>query len=546
VRPGTNRTLLLAAALLLTGCTSDSAPVLRTGDPGAEPGGVLRVAITTPGTVDPGNVYEPAGDLVVRTLCAPLLATDPETSQVVPSIVSSYLVSDGGASLTLRLRDDVVFSDGTPLTAEDVAFSLSRIASAEFASTSAELLTPIDGYGEVHGDIPTDADLDRRRLRGVRVGDKSLQISLVQPLSDFVRLLTSPLLAPVSEQAAERDPDGFARNPLCVGPYQLDQPYAPGDDALRLVRSAAYTPVDSSLSRGGRSYADAIEFRFYGDAPAAAAAVAAGEADVAPARPQDTEGVQTGPGPAIEYLGLPAAAPGFEEPVVRRALALAVDRQELVQRLFPRSREPAEGFLPATAQAQDSCDGLPPGGDAAGARELLAGAGADLTGVRVPFYFNDELGNRELVAEVTRQLREAVGLTAVPMPMTFPEYLAKAATPQGFDGLFRFSWSVPHPSVDGYLHPLFSTDRIGRDNLSRFSDPDVDRAITRIARAAEDDQDRELGYAQVAELLCAAMPIVPLTTSLSRWLVSKEWTSAVGEAVDGSTGQVLLRELYQR
>ncbi|MBC7373301.1 MAG: hypothetical protein H7323_04860, partial [Frankiales bacterium] len=217
-----------------------------------------------------------------------------------------------------------------------------------------------------------------------------------------------------------------------------------------------------------------------------------------------------------------------------------------VRRVFPGTRVPAHGFLPQTSQADDRCALLPAGGDVAQAKTLLAQAGADLTGVRVPFYFNDELRNGVLVREIARQLLVGIGLTAVPMPMTFQDYLAKAGSTQGFDGLFRFSWSVPYADVDGYLHPLFSSDRIGRDNLSRFSDPEVDRALDRVAREAKDDADRALGYQQVTDRLCEQLPMVPLTTALSRWLVADKVGAAGGQYVDGSTGQVLLRELYLR
>ena len=99
---------------------------------------------------------------------------------------------------------------------------------------------------------------------------------------------------------------------------------------------------------------------------------------------------------------------------------------------------------------------------------------------------------------------------------------------------------------DGYLHPLFSSDRIGRDNLSRFSDPDVDRVLDRVAREAEDEDDRELGYTRVHELLCDQVPMVPLTSSLSRWVLSDRVASATGSVVDGSTGELMVRELYLR
>lgn len=533
---------LLALALLVA-CTAEDAPALRTGRADARPGGTLRVATTQPGGVDPGNAYEPAGRLLARTLCTPLLGTDPDTGEPVPGIVQSWLIADGGGSVSLRLRDDVVFSDGTQLTAADVAFSLSRVASADYASTSAELLSPIDGYAELHGDVSTDKDAERRRLRGVEVrDDENVLITLREPISDFVRVLTSPVTAPVSQAAVERDPDGFARNPVCVGPYVLDTAYSPGDTTIRLVRSEAYTPVESSRTRGGASYADVVELLVLPDAEAAAAAVLAGKADVAAARPSDV--AESGPGVALEYLGLPTAVAGFDDAAVRRALALAIDREELVRRVFPGTRAAATGFLPPVTDS--TCAGLPADGDVDGARALLRSIGADLSGVRVPLLFNDELRNGALVAEVARQLREAVGLTAVPTPLSYAEFLARGTGTRGFEGMFRFSWSVPHSSVDGYLHPLFSSDRIGRDNLSRFSDPDVDRVLDRVAREAEDDEDRALGYARVTELLCEKMPMVPLTTSLSRWVLSDRVASATGSVVDASTGELLVRELFLR
>lgn len=537
-------TAVACAALLAAGCTTEQPPKERVPVAGAQPGGVLRVGTTMPGSVDPGNVYEPVGDLVVRTMCTPLLGTDPDTGEIVPAIASSYLVSEGGSSIALRLRDDVVFSDGTPLTAADVAFSLSRIASADYASTSAERLRPIDGWAEMHGDEPTDEDIDRQRLRGVIVRDNTnLQISLVAPQADFVRVLTSPLAAPVSRTAAERDPRGFGRNPVCVGPYRLSEPFTPGGDGLRLERSEHVSPVDSSRTRGGRSYADVIEFRFYADDSGAAAAAIDGEVDTAPARPEDTQGVQAGPSPVVEYVGLPTALEGFDDPAVRRALALALDREELVRRVFPGTREPADGFLPATAPADEQCDALPAAGDVQAARELLDG---DLSAVSLPLLFNDELRNRELAEEVARQWRETLGLRVTPTPLSFADYLAQGTGARGFPGAFRFSWSVPYPDVDGYLHPLFSSDSIGRDNLSRFSDPAVDQALVRLAREAEDPEDRRLAYARVTDLLCEAMPMVPVTTGLSRWLVDEAVGSAVGRYVDGGTGQPMLTELYLR
>ena len=534
-------------AMALASCAAEEPAPLRKADPTASTGGVLRVGITRPGSVDPGNVYEPSGDLVVRTLCTPLLAVDPVTSDLLPAVVESWLVTDGGAGLTLRLRDDVRFSDGTRVTAEDVVFTLNRIASAEYASTSAELLSPIIGFAEVHGDVAADTPSDRERLAGVAIRDEgTVQISLSRPQADFVRVLTHSLTSPVSERAAETNPRQFGRQPTCVGPYRLDSAFSPEADSLRLVRSKSFDPVDRSLTRGGAGYADQVEFRLFPDAAAATAAGLAGAVDIAPAGASDSPVTRSAPGPELEYIGLPTTAPAFDVPVVRRALSMALDRSALVRRLFPLTRQPATGFLPATAPLEVKCEASSAEAQVEAARAMLAEQSIDISQLRIPFYFNDEHRHRELVTEVAAQWQAAFGLVATPTPLSFSEYLARGQGRPGFDGFFRFSWAVPFSDVDGYLFPLFATERIGRDNFTRLSDPELDDALSRGARRAQETADRDLAYRDVAARLCESMPMVPLMNSLSRWLVADHVGSAVEPYIDGATGQPLLKEFFLR
>lgn len=539
-----SRRAALALLLLATACTGTQREAFRAPATGAHPGGVLRVGITAPGSVDPGNDYEPAGDLVIRTMCDTLLTTDPRDGTVRPGLAESWVVADGGAKLVLRLRKGLRFSDGSPLTAADVTYSLSRVASADFASVVADRLQLIAGFDQVHGDVETNNDTARRELAGASSSDKrTVEISLTRPYADFVRVLTTRLTAPISRRAAEADPRGFPRSPVCVGPYRLAEPFSPGASSLLLVRSKTYLPADLGLTRGGTAYADEIRFQIFSSTTAMSAAAGRGLVDISAARPTDTH-VQSGPGPDVEYLGLPTGTAPFDKVEVRRALALSLSRQELVRRLFPTTRLPASGFLPPTTGAARGCDALPAGGDVAAATALLTRAGVDLRGVRVPIVFNAELRNREIVTEVARQWQAALGLIAVPTPLPFAAYLAQGRGARGFGAPFRFSWAAP--DVDGYLTPLFATDAVGRDNLSRFSDPTVDEALTKRAWRAVDVQDRALAYRRIADLVCAQMPMIPITTSLRRYVVAARVASASGTFVDASTGQPLLRELYLR
>lgn len=522
--------------LLATACTSTQAASFRAPTADAHRGGVLTVAISTPGSVDPGNDYEPAGDLVIRTLCDTLLTTDPATGAVRPGLAESWVVADGGAKLVLRLRKGLRFSDGSPLTASDVKFSLSRVASADFASVHADALALVAGYDTVHGDKATDSDTARRRLAGIATSDKrTVEISLSRPFGDFLRVLTTPLTAPVSQRAAEADPTGFSRRPICAGPYRLAEPYLPGADSLRLVRSTAYVPSSAVLTGGGTSYADEIRFVVKDGATAV---------DVRPAQAGETRDVVAGPGPEIEYVGLPTDTPPFDRADVRQALALALSRDELTRRVFPATRVPAAGFAPPTTGPVRRCDALPAAGDSAQARALLQRSGVDLGGIRVPIVFNDELRNRALVTEVARQWHDVLGLTVIPTPLRYPAFLAQSRAARGFGAPFRWSWSAY--DIDGYVTPLLASDSIGRDNASRFSDHALDEALAKRAWRAVDAADRAFAYGRVLDEACAQMPMVPLTESLHRYVVSSRVSSASGTVVDPSSGQPLLRELWVR
>lgn len=544
------RRAALIVLVLLTACTTQSTTPAPAAPAGAQSGGVLRIGITTPGSIDPGNNYEPAGDLVIRTLCDPLIAADPVSGQLRPALVQSWVVSDNGQRLVIRLRKSATFSDGSPVTADDVVFSLSRIASAEFASAAAGQLESIGGYAEVHGDKETDKDIERRQLSGVRALDRqSVEITLAAPKADFIRLLTSRLVTPVSRAAATKTSTAdLARRPVCSGPYALTNAYTPGDKVIRLSRVASREPMDSTLTAGGAGYADRIEFHVFPTAALAAAAQRRGVVDVAPADTPDQRDVRSGAGPMVEFLGFPTATgPLFDKVSTRRVLALALDREALVRQVFPGTRTVASGFLPPTAGpafAPGACKQLPARGDLALARRILLREGGDLRGQRTKLYVNDDGRNVQLAQAVAAQWQQQLGFTAVVTPLEFGTFLARGTSPRGFDGLFRFSWSTTFGDPDGSLFPLFSSERIGRDNFSRFSDPAVDKALVRQAREAEDPADRVLEYRRVEQLLCETLPMVPLTFSLSRWLIAPTLATAAKTFFDSSTGQPLLRELY--
>jgi ABC-type oligopeptide transport system substrate-binding subunit len=523
---------LLTLAVLgssATACTTNDGEQTKAAGP---MGGTLRVAITEPGALDPADAYEPAGLLVDSLLCEPLLTIDPQTGRLRPGLATTWIVSDGGRRITLRLRK-ARFSNGQRVTSDDVIASLSRAATEEFAGHAANLLEPIAGWEWTSGRKETENDRDRRVIRGLSAIDgSSLTIVLSKPNADFLRVLAQPVAAPVPRRLTERDPDALAAQPVCAGPYKLARPWHPGDPSITLVRNEHYHGRNPAFTNGGRGYADVVEFAV--GAPADKVDIAAvpfadwpavAEAD----RAERLSGY-------IDYVGVPLA-----DPDLRLALSLALDRQSISP-----ARRPGRGFLPPAAGPAGREDGC---GDRAPARADLARARAvaqDKLTSATPLVlaFNDELGNRSIMESVARQWHDAFGLDVQLQPTPFDALVRQAADPAGIKTAFRMGWQPPVPGPEAYVGPLFTSAGIGTDNLARFADPAVDRRLDREARNAADEKDRDLAYRSVEQMLCQAMPLIPVAAGVSRWAVRAG--TAGSTTLDRARGWPVLRELYVR
>jgi ABC-type transport system substrate-binding protein len=524
----------LAALALLASCSPSTG---RATPPAGPVGGTLRVAITQPGSLDPGNAYEPQGMLVDSLLCEPLLSVDPATGKLRPGLASNWVVSDHGTRITLRLRK-ARFSNGARVTSDDVIASLSRAAGEDFAGNAASLLEPIIGWDEITGRKDTSHERDHQVLAGVTAIDgSSLTINLKRRDADFLRVLAHPVAAPVPQAAHE--PEGFEAQPVCAGPYKLAGRWAPADTLIRLVRNPRYHARNPVFSNGGRGYADEVDFKVYPSADAAFAAWQAGEVDVAAVPPGRRADVAPGLlhealSGYVDYIGVPASGP-LADPKVRVALSMAIDRSAAAA----PSRKPAAGFLPPF----NGCGrATPAAADVVGAQAMLAQAKVDLRGVDLDLAFNDELGNRAVVQSVADQWQKAFGLRVSLKPTPFDELAAQAATPQGIKGAFREGWQPAVTGPEAYIGPLFTSAGIGTDNFSRFVDPAVQRVLDREARSAGDESDRALAYKSVERQLCHVMPLIPVDAGVSRW-ATRAWGSG-RTTLDRDRGWPVLRELY--
>jgi ABC-type transport system substrate-binding protein len=541
------RAVTALVVLALTGaCTlpGDEKPIPVKAAATARPGGAIRIAITAPGGVEPASAYEPAGMAVVATLCDTLVEVDPATGKLRPGLAESWVVSDRGGSVQVKLRKGRTFSDGTAVNSRAVVESFRRLASPDTASYAADLLSPLAGFAEYRASVER-GEPSTGAFRGARVVEPlSFELLFSRAAPDFMRTLAHPATAPMNTRAA---------TPVCAGPYELAKAYEPGAGEIVLRRKAkgSLEGGGPARTRGGSGWADQIVFEVFADEAAGYDAWTQGRVDVAavPAdrlAQADSGSVLTGPAAQVEYIGVGFGEQSvFREARVRRTLSAAIDRVAIANDVYGGSRRPATGFVPAavpTAHRDNACRwGEVSADDAAAVRAAVGAAPVKLS-------FNDEFAHRRLVEAVASQWRARLGIAVDLVPLNWDAYLQKATTGAGFDGAFRVSWSPSVATDASFIAPLFHSRHIGSTNVERYRDPNLDESILKDVEEVDNDGDRIVHVAKLEDRLCQDMPLIPVVEAQANMAVRTDRVAPARRdgKVFSPTGGLLARELFVR
>jgi oligopeptide transport system substrate-binding protein len=330
---------------------------------------------------------------------------------------------------------------------------------------------------------------------------------------------------------------------VSTGPYKIAEPWHPGR-GLTLERYDGYYRQNEAFDDGGAGHLRILDFRIYDELGDAYVDWHVGALDVTkvpPARIREAlahgESFRRTPCALMQYVGLPTALPPFDDPRVRRAVALCIDRRAIIDSAFSGTRPVANRILPPGIGPQDGEDDLTGVTyDPEQARKLLAEAGVTTT-VRLDFRFNAGLGHDAWVQQVVDALNTHLGWQISPRPTPWPEFLRWLPDA---DSLFRMTWAIDYPSVDNFLYPLFHSESIGKDNFSRYLSPEFDRLVT-AARGTADPQDRRALYEQAESLVCADLPIVPLWFGVQYHLVNRRDFDVSATPID-IFGEPVLRQ----
>ncbi len=504
--------LLVLLMSALAGCSlGASQPAPTPAVPGATlppgAGGTLIMTLgpRDPTTLDPALVGDVTSAFVARQIFSGLARLN-ERLEVEPDLAESWELGPDGRTYTFRLRPGASFADGTPITAEDVRYSLERATNPALASSlpAATYLGDIVGVREK---IAGQAD----SVSGLQViDDATIAITIDAPKGYFLAKLAHPTSYVVDRRAVEAGGEAWTERPNGSGPFFIES--WRHDEELTLARNPRYYRQLALLDR--------VRFLIGAAASNPLTLYEQGEIDVAEvpsfalARVQDESNplareLQSVPQLSVFYLGLNVDRAPFDDPKVRQAFALLIDRAKLAEVALSGAALPAYGVLPPGMPGYDPAI-APVVADAERARALIGESRYGSPAALPPIVaYGSWAGTLRDVAE------EALGISIeVRDYEDYGDYLAALDDAQ-FQ-VYGSGWVADYPDPENFLDVLFRSG--SGENHMAYSNPEVDALLDRAAVESDEARRHEL-YREAERRIVADAPVIPLYHTVEHTLV---------------------------
>jgi len=503
--------------------TEEAAPVEATEAPApAEPTSATVCVGPEPATLDPNMNESVDGFIYVTHLYEGLYRpnTDGSFSLGQAKDVTITDNADGTAHVVATLRDDIFWSDGKPVTAQDFVYSWIRLCDPETGSSYGYIGQDFFANGAaVRDGLITPAELSVKA-----VDDKTLEFDITANVPYTKDLLAFPSLMPLRQDIVEANPEGWsveAETQVANGRYILSE-FA-HESQLVLTKNPEYWEAETTLL-------DTLNCMLSDDDNAILAAFKAGDIQLADSFPSDelaalretpeyTQFGQIG----LYYLEIQQIEGGLDvlkDVNVRKALSLAIDRAFLNQTVWADSRIPAFSLIPyGIADATAGSDFRKTAGDVVGgdlttdytanvakAKELLATAGyADGAGFpKLEVSVNENTGHQAVAQAVMQMWSENLGIQVEIATMDW-------ATFQGYRKtsdcqIARQGWIGDYTDPATFFDLFVST---AGTNDGHYNNPEYD-ALVIGARTEQDTAKRMEMYHQAEAIIMNDMPIIPI------------------------------------
>ncbi|MCA9972393.1 MAG: peptide ABC transporter substrate-binding protein [Anaerolineales bacterium] len=499
--------LLLGCRLtdqLLGGGTADSLA-----DFDVDPDQAIILSAGQPRTLDPALTHGGPDDALGAIFSG--LVTLDQQLQVQPDLAAGWTISDDGLVYTFYLHKNAVFHDGRPVTAQDVIFSWERAADpATGSDTALTYLGDIAGLAARHAG-------EAESISGLQaLDDHTLQVRLAAPVVYFLQKLAYPVAFVVDEANVARPDWEHAANG--TGPFRLLA--WRDDDVMVLARNALFyrepPRIEHLVYLLGANLPLALYEQGRIDMVGINAELLARVQD--PNDPLQGE-VQTAVSLCTSTIGMNNRLPPLDDPRVRQAFTLALDRAKLVDIFWHAEGLQAAGVLPPAMPGYGGVT-TPAPFDPEAARALLAAAGyTDPAQLDTLTYYTAGFDDvNPLVTAAITLWQEELGVTIEPVlidPFTYNDQLYAGDVGHFFTG----GWCADYPDPQNFLDILYHSG--STQNLSGFSDPAVDALLLQ-ARVEPDVPARLALYAAAEQAIVAQYPVIFLAHGVSTILVKPD------------------------
>ena len=470
-----------------------------------------------PETIDPTiNTASEASTVILNAF--ECIMTLDENDNAVEGAAESVEVSDDGLVYTIKLRKDGKWSDGEPVVADNFKYSWVRALTKENAAEYAYQLYYIKNAEKYYNGEATTDEL------GINViDDYTLEVTLEAPTTYFPQLLAFPTYAPLREDIVSADPEGWATKPetyVTNGAFKLVQ--WDMKDQLVFEKNENYWNKDSIKL-------DKLTFKLVTDDTTAYSELQAGNFDVVNSVPtneiepgQEAGLVHVSPKLGTYYFGINVGKQddmaedvktALSNKLVRQAINLAIDRQEIIDNVGKAEQVAAYSFVPEGIYNPDGTefadkeyyDPSDMDGNIEKAKELLKEAGYE-NGEGLPtieLMYNSEGAHKD----ICQILQENLAKIGINIELANQEWAVFLNTrQQGGYEIARQGWIGDYSDPMTFLD-LFVTG--GGNNDSGYSNPEYD-ALIAAAKVETDPDKRKEQLREAEDILMDDMPILPI------------------------------------
>ena len=477
---------------------------------------------TEPPSLDPSLATDTTSHFLIKQMFVGLATFDSEAN-VVPQLATDWSVSDDGLVWTYNLRDDIKwvhrdpktgeFEDLGPVTAQDVVYGVTRTLDPNSASDYAYVLYVIKGAEEFNTADPSAENFeDLKAALGVSApDDTTVQFTLHTPAAYFPSIAALWIAYPQHQATIEQYGDNWTEAGLIVtnGPYTLKE-WTHGSEVW-IEKNPLWVDADNvqiELFGGPIIQEASTEQAMYENNEIDIVAdpgwpVPLADIDRIKADPQLSQELLIAPRLCTYYYGFVNSKPPFDDVMVRKAFAAAIDRQTLIDNVTKGEQKPAHSFAPPGIFGNVAAD-FDIGGwlvqenyadQVAQAQQWLAEAGyPEGEGLDVLLMHNTSEDHAQIAQAVQAMWQEAFPKAKITIENQEWAVYLKTLLPESPDeekpNVFRMGWCADYPDSNNWLNEVFNSK--SGQNYAKYNNPEFDKLVEEAAFEPDPAKRQEL------------------------------------------------------